>query len=428
MRSNSFIIYIFLAAVCILGSPLVLKAYSVITHEAIIDALWEKSFQPLLKQKYPGVTEEQLKEAHGYAYGGAITPDMGYFPFGSHVFTNYVHYVRSGDFVNSLLAEAKDINEYAFALGFLCHYMSDKYGHYIGTNHCVPIVYPKLKEKFGGTVTYDEDNLSHKRIEFAFDVLQTAKGNYASQAYHDFIGFHVSRELLERAFLKTYGITINSIFRNLSLSIETFRFSVMSLFPVITRTAWVIRKNEILKTQPTATSRNFRYTMSRANYNKQLGDKSRKPGFVPFILSWFVRVLPKVGPLASLKIKEPGPEAEKIFIQSFDTVLVNCSASMKKIGRGKTDFANIDFDTGNETVQGEYKPADINYGKLLVTLSKNRFENMDTTLRGNMLRFYGNHSTSFEKGKGVKRRELKKIYAALDELKNNTPNIVRESL
>ena len=426
-RSLIIVKYILLTLLCIPLSPVVSKAYSVVTHEAIIDALWEKSFQPLLLQKYPGLTEAQLKEAHSYAYGGAITPDMGYFPFGSHVFTNLVHYVRSGDFVNSLLDEVKDANEYAFALGFLCHYMSDKYGHNIGTNQCVPIVYPKLKEKFGAAVTYDEDNLSHKRIEFAFDVLQTAKGNYASQAYHDFIGFHVSRELLERAFLKTYGITINSVFRNLSLSIETFRFSVMSLFPVLTRTAWVIRKNEILKTQPTATNISFRYTMSRANYYQQFGDKSRKPGFMPFVLSWFVRVLPKIGPLASLKIKDPGPDAEKLFIQSFDTVLANCHTAMKKISRGKTVFTNIDFDTGNETVQGEYKPADMNYGKLLVILSKHKFENTNTALKENMLRFYGNHITKLTKEKGLKHRDIKKIHASLEALKNKDPISLKQN-
>jgi hypothetical protein len=132
------------------------SAYSVLTHEAIIDVVWENTFKPLLLKKYPAATEDELKEAHAYAYGGAITPDMGYYPFGSKLFTNLVHYVRTGDFVNALLDESQDMNEYAFALGVLCHYHADKYGHPIGTNHCVPIVYPEDKEKYGKVVTYEQ--------------------------------------------------------------------------------------------------------------------------------------------------------------------------------------------------------------------------------------------------------------------------------
>lgn len=418
-RRIFFIRYILLAAIYFLCSPSNAHAYSVLTHEAIVDALWVKSFQPLLIQKYPGLTEEQLKEAHSYAYGGAIAPDMGYFPFGSHQFTNLVHYVRSGDFVNALLEEAKDVNEYAFALGFLCHYMSDRYGHNLGTNRCVPIVYPKMQEKFGSKVTFEEDKTSHKRIEFAFDVLQTAKGNYASQAYHDFIGFRVSRPVLERAFIKTYGLDLNDVFKNLSLAIETFRFSVTSLFPILTRTAWVIKKPDILKERPTATSRSFMYKMSRANYYQDSGNKSRKPGFFAFTFSWLVRVLPKIGPLRALKIKAPGPEAEKIFIQSFDTVLVNCSTSMKILASRNITLANIDFDTGNTTAPGEYKLADLNYGILIVELNNKNFNDVNPALRLNIMQFYNHPVTKTPNRK--ERKEWKKINLALAELKRSQP-------
>ncbi len=341
-----------LVVVFILANPLSSTAYSVLTHEAIVDASWESSIQPLLKLRYPAITEEQLREAHAYAYGGAIAPDMGYFPFGSHLFTDLVHYVRSGDFITELLDEARDANEYAFALGFLCHYMADKYGHFLGINRCVPIVYPKIMKKYGNLVTYADDHTSHRRMEFAFDVLQTAKGNYATNAYHDFIGFNVSRPLLERTFSKTYGLDINDVFGSLSLSIETFRWSVKSLFPALTRAAWAIKKNEILKLQPTATSRSFQYKMSRRNYYQEFGKKHRDPGFFANVFSWVIRVLPKVGPFKALKIKDPGPEAEKLFIKSFDTVLANCASAMKTLRTRNIHLANIDFDTGNETAPG----------------------------------------------------------------------------
>ncbi len=204
MRTNNITISVIMVTILLLSSQSS-RAYSILAHEALIDASWAKSIQPLLKLKYPHATEQQLKEAHAYAYGGSIAPDIGYFPFGRPLFTDLVHYVRSGDFVNALLDDAQDINEYAFALGFLCHYMADKYGHSLATNRCVPMVYPKERKKYGNIVTYEEDHISHKRMEFGFDVLQTVEGDYASIAYHDFIGFQVSRPLLERALAKFMG-------------------------------------------------------------------------------------------------------------------------------------------------------------------------------------------------------------------------------
>jgi len=404
-----------LAVIFILCSPSPSKAYSVLTHEAIVDASWEKSIQPLLKNKYPAVTDSALKVAHSYAYGGAIAPDMGYFPFGSRLFTNLVHYVRSGDFVMTLLDDAQDVNEYAFALGFMCHYMADRYGHFLGTNQCVPIVYPKMMKKFGHMVTYEEDKTSHKRMEFSFDVLQTAKGNYASLAYHDFIGFNVARPLLERAFSKTYGLDINKVFGNLSLAIETFRWSVKSLFPVFTKAAWAIKKSDILKTQPTATAKSFQYKMRRANYYQEFGKKHHGPGIFANALSWLILVLPKVGPLKSLKIKAPGPIAEKLFIQSFDTVLVQYCAAVKILDAGSVDLSNIDFDTGNNTVAGEYKLADATYGNMVLKLNQKEFNLMDTALKQNVIEFYSHKKATTATRK--ERKQWKKIIVALDQLK-----------
>ena len=390
-------------------------AYSVLTHEAIIDVEWDKVIVPLLLQKYPGSTEAQLKEAHAYAYGGAVMPDMGYYPLGSQFFTNLIHYVRSGDFVSNLLDEAQNINEYAFAIGAMSHYFSDKYGHPIGTNHCVPIVYTKDKKEFGSVVTYEQDPLSHKRMEFGFDILQTASGNYASEKYHEFIGFQFSRPVLERAFLKTYGLDINDLFKDLPKAISTFRWITKDLFPVITRAAWASKKKDIIKANPGMTKRKFEYKMKKANYYHEYGRKMNKPGFFPGLLGWVVQVTPKVGPLKTFKIIVPGPEAEKIFIQSFDTVLVHYNAELKSLSSKKYKMANIDFDTGNETVPGEYSLADNAYGELLLTLNGGKFNKVSTSLQQNVLNFY---SGCNEKGAALEGAETwDHIDKALDSLK-----------
>ena len=127
------------------------SAYSVLTHEQVVDMVWGDVIEPLLKTRYPGLTDEQLKEAHAYAYGGAVIQDLGYYPFGSADFSNLVHYVRSGDFVLEMLRQSQDVNEYAFSLGALAHYAADISGHPT-VNQAVAIEYPKLQKKFGNSV------------------------------------------------------------------------------------------------------------------------------------------------------------------------------------------------------------------------------------------------------------------------------------
>ena len=245
--------------------------YSVLTHQAIIDSTWKESIKPLLLKRFPQATDDQLREAHAYTYGGAIIQDMGYYPFGSKFFTDLVHYVRSGDFVEALLSEAKDLNEYAFALGALAHYAADNDGHSIGVNRAVPVLYPKLRARYGNEVTYVEDPTSHLKTECSFDVIQVGRGNYASDSYHDFIGFKVSKEVLERAFLKTYGMELKDVFGSLDLAIGTYRRTASGLIPEMTRVAWELKKDDIMKAHPGITREKFLYNLSRANYEKEYG-------------------------------------------------------------------------------------------------------------------------------------------------------------
>src|ERR1700689_2560438 len=229
--------------VCLgLISPSVSSGYSVLTHEAIVDSLWDGSIQTMLLKRFPEATPEQLEEAHAYAYGGCILQDMGYYPFSSKFFSDLTHYVRSGDFIVALIRESQDLDEYAFALGALAHYAADDSGHRIATNQAVPILYPKLRSKFGRTVTYWDNPVSHLRTEFGFDVLQVAQGRYASDQFRKFIGFKVSKPVLERAFLDTYGIEMKDIFTSLDLALGTYRYSTSSVIPGMTKVAWELKK------------------------------------------------------------------------------------------------------------------------------------------------------------------------------------------
>jgi hypothetical protein len=394
-------------------------AYSVLTHEALIDANWDKLMLSLLKQKYPASTEAELKEAHAYAYGGAVIPDMGYFPGGSKLFTNLIHYVRTGDFVLALLNDAQNLDEYAFALGVLCHYQADKYGHRIGINPGVPLVYPKLEKKFGQAITYEEDPIAHVRIEFSFDVLQTASGNYATTSYHDYIGFKVARPVLEKAFLETYGVDVNDLFSNLSRTIGTFRWIVKDLFPIITRAAWASKKGDIRKRIPGATGRHFIYTMHRKNYYRDFVTKEERPPFFANVLSLFIRIAPKIGPLRVLKFKIPDADAEKIFIKSFDTTVAYYSYYIRDLHSGPIALSNINFDTGLNTVPGEYGLADKTYCELLMKLRDKPFTTITPPLQENILSFYSQYKPDTHTKR--KKREWQSTKEALEQLKTTLP-------
>ena len=395
------------------------NAYSVLTHEALIDASWDKYIKPLLKLKYPSVTDDQLKEAHAYAYGGSLLADMGYYPFGSAYFTNLAHYVRSGDFVENLLDEAQNVDEYAFAVGSLCHYYADKYGHSLATNLTVPEIYPKIEQKFGRVVTYAEDHISHSRVELSFDVLEIARGNYASTTYHDFIGFQVSKPLLERAFLKTYGEDINDVFSNLDLAVSTFRWAVKSLFPTVTHSAWELKKNDILKLNPSINEHKFHYRMKRKAYYQEFGSSREKPKFKEVIVALIIKIIPKIGPFKALRFQNVGPDGEKKFIASFDSTLVHYQDAINQLQTHKLSLPDIDYDTGKPTSPGEYELTDKTYNDLLDKLSGEKFVHLTASLQQNILTFYGRADTAQFAVKYP--ADWKKTSLALQQLKAATP-------
>jgi hypothetical protein len=399
--------------------------YSVLTHEAIIDTAWDGSIKPTILKRFPRATSEQLHEAHAYAYGGSIIQDMGYYPFGSKFFTDLAHYVRSGDFIEALLREAQDINEYAFALGALAHYAADNDGHPIGVNRAVPALYPKLQAKYGNKVTYVEDPTAHLRTEFGFDVVQVARGRYRSEDYHDFIGFKVPRAVLERAFKSTYGIDIRDIFANLDLAIGTYRRSVSIVIPRMTKVAWETKKSEIEKTMPGMTQQKFVYGLSSAEYNKEWGNQNEKPGVLDKSLAVLLRIVPKVGPFAALSFKVPTPEAERMFLESFDATLARYRGLLKQVQARKLNLQDRDFDTGEPTRAGEYKLADVTYAKLLNKLARQKFENVSPDLRRNILAFYNNLNAPIATKKD--KEDWRNTLRALDKLKATPVQALRSS-
>ncbi len=396
----------------ILLAPGTASAYSVLTHEAIIDVAWKETIVPLLKQKYPATTAKELEDARAFAYGGAIMPDMGYYPFGNRLFSDLVHYVRNGEFVTALRDEASNVKEYAFALGALAHYNADRYGHSLGVNPAVPIVFPELREKYGRAATYEQDPISHIRTEFGFDVLQTARGNYVPDAYHRFISFEVADSLLKRAFLRNYGLSIDSLFKNYPRSVRTFRWAVKDIFPQLTRQAWKSKRSELRKMQPGATARRFHYRMRRAEFYKSYGREIEHTGVGARFVAFLMRIVPKIGPLKALKPALPGPEAERLFISSFDTVSFHYRQELAR--RDGAALPNIDFDTGHPSELSEYHLADKAYYDLLMALQERHFTALAPGMKEHILKFYAGWNN---KSGSAEPEHWPEIQQALQELK-----------
>jgi Zinc dependent phospholipase C len=387
---------------CLLMLPLQLGGYSVLSHEALIDTVWGTGIVPLLLKAYPGATEAELLEAHSYAYGGCIIQDMGYYPFGNHFFTDLTHYVRTGDFIKELLDRSQNLNEYAFALGALAHYSSDTVGHSVAINRAVPDMYPKLRRKYGPVVTYEEDPKAHLMVEFSFDVVHIAGAGYLPETYHNFVGFRVAKELLERSFVATYGIEFKALFFNEDLAIGTYRRGASEVVPRLTQIAWKKKKSEILKVDPAMTRKRFVYKLSRSNYEKEwgrtyrrstvfsraLGREGEKISFFAHILVFFFELLPKIGPLQTLKFEAPTPYSQSIFVDSFRATLDDYQARLGELKHNHLVLENKNLDTGKLARRGEYRLAGRTYSKLLDRLASDHFRNAPPELRSEILLFY----------------------------------------
>jgi len=389
-------------------------SYSVLTHEAIIDSAWDGAIKPLLLQRFPAATAEDLQKAHAFAYGGCIIQDLGYYPFGSRLFSDLTHYVRTGDFVINLISDSQDLDEYAFALGALSHYAADNNGHTIAVNRAVPMFYPKLGAKFGKVVTYADDPITHAKTEFAFDVFQAAKGRYASAAYKKFIGFEVSKPLLDRAFQDTYGMRLEKIFLNVDLAIGSYRHAIGTLFPAMTRVAWQDKKQEIRKEDPGATRRTFLYNLSRSDYEKNWGATYTKPGIRSKALALAFRAVPKVGPWRALGFERLTPETENMYMASFNSTMDSYRKLLSEQGAGQLDLPNINFDVGAFTAAGKYTLADAAYAELLHKL-EGHYPELPQGLRSGILAFYGDlDAPNSTRTNG---REWARVLKELDELK-----------
>jgi hypothetical protein len=356
------------------------SAYSVFAHQDMVDALWDTDIVPLFRSRFAGLTEEQIATARAYAYGGALIQDLGYYPFGSHLFTNLTHYVRTGDFVEALIRGATDVDEYAFALGALAHYASDNAGHPMAVNVGVPIMYPKVRAEVGSRALYVDAPARHVMVEFAYDVLRVAKGGYALQAYRDRIGFEVAKPALERAVREVYAVDLGDLLMSVDLAIGTYRHAVSATIPEMTRIAWRDKRQEIEQRSPGITEAAFIFAYSAEDYARDYGTEYRKPGLLARFLSLLLKIVPKIGPFRPLAFEPLSADVEQLFLQSAAAARTRYQAALRAVRQPRFQLPNTDFDTGAAPVAGRNRLADKTYADLLHKLAKRDFADVPEPL------------------------------------------------
>ena len=400
----------------LLVNPEKMEAYSVTSHQAIIDVVWEPNIKPAIRKRFPNATAEEIDRGQAYAYGGAIIQDLGYYPYGSPFFSDLTHYIRSGDLILAMLRDSRDVYEYSFALGAMAHYAADNNGHRVGVNRSVPILYPNLKKKYGDSVSYEDDKLAHIKTEFGFDVLEVAKERFAPESYHDFIGFEVAPRVLEQAFQETYGLDLKKVLGDETKVLKSFRHAVSDLLPKATRIAWDLKKDEIQRDEPGITRQKFLYNLKRANYEKEWGKDYVKPKFSDKVLAFIYKILPKIGPLKVLQFKTPTPETERMFEASFNQTLDQYRKSLNEEREsGKPALMNGNFDLGEVSGPGKYRLSDTTHAKLLDKLADQKFSGMTPEIRAELLDYFSASDTPFAMKKDKKL--WAKVQTELEELK-----------
>jgi hypothetical protein len=383
-------------------------AYSVLTHQELIDLAWNDSIQPLLLKRFPGATEEQLRIAHSYAYGGCAIQDMGYYPFGKQFFSNLTHYVRSGDFIAWLFRNAKTINEYAFAIGALSHYLGDSIGHSDAINPATALAFPGLGRKLGPIITYDQSPHGHIRTEFAFDVQELTNAEFAPPSYLRFIGLRVPRKFLAQAFINNYGFDIHEVLGRARPALRSYRTSVRSFIPAFAEAEVVLHRNHFpAPPLDDEAYREFIERVGRTNYERTWKHPYRGPGFKAHLLAIVVFLVPKVGAASDLAIKIPTPQTQDWYWHSVNRTVAEFRKLLFGLATdpdGAPALTNIDLDTGYRVKLGDYRRADQTYKRLLDRLTSKPDRVIPRTLKQNILNYYSAPGATFDSEKHVRER------------------------
>jgi hypothetical protein len=364
-------------------------AYSLLTHEQLVDLTWQSSIAPLLRRRYPGITPEQLEQARSYAYAGCVIQDIGYYPFGDPFFSDLTHYVRTGDFVVHLFRDAKNANELAFAVGALSHYIGDSIGHSDATNRAVPVEFPKLEAKYGPIVTFSEGQHAHVQTEFAFDINEIAHHRLAPAHYLSHVGLNVPEQQLAQAFYETYGLSEDfSKARSRRVNVRGFRFAVRSFLPRVAYAVTLLHRSRMPEDSTSPDLKKLEEEVTKIAVENDWDAYRRKAGIGTYSLAGLIFILPKIGPLKLVAIKGPTVATEEEYVRSVNRSTDELNAGLGRFGKPHQTLTNRDLDTGAPARPGGYPLTDETYAKLLDRLTEDPNHTVPPGLKADIQNYY----------------------------------------
>jgi hypothetical protein len=421
------------AVYCLIGLLLIglfpqpANAYSFLTHENMVDAAWHRSIRPALLARFPKSSQAQLRDARSYAYGGATIQDLGYYPFGHQFFSNLTHYVRSGEFVNNLIRDSRNVNEYAFALGALSHYVGDSDGHRDATNPSTAMEFPSLAERYGPIVTYDEAPHAHVRTEFAYDVEQLSRHEFAPVGYLRDMGFKVPRQLVERAFFETYGLSLRSVLGRPRPAFESYDTSLSHWLPTFAHAEVLIHRKNFPPKLDTPPYVEFSSRQTQAGVENDWARYKKKAGFEVHLIAFLIRIAPKIGPISDLAIRGPNAVTDRWYIESVNLSMQNYDHMLGELAQDpahQLNLPNRDLDTGNLVRPGGYRLTDKTYAQLLNKLTADPNHMVPSGLRRDVLAYYADPNAPISTKKNT--REWKRVQAELITLQGMQTVSVRD--
>jgi hypothetical protein len=427
------------------------NAYSLLTHEQLIDLTWQTAIVPLLLSRYPNLTPKELDQARAYAYGGCIIQDIGYYPFGDLFFSDLTHYVRSGDFVVSLFRNANNADELAFAVGALSHYIGDSEGHSLAINLAVPVEFPKLRAKYGRVVSYSEGEHQHVQTEFAFDINEVVHHRMAPIHYLRHIGLAVPVHQLALAFYQTYGLTEDfSRGKRRRINVGAYRFATRAFIPRIAYALTLLHRNDEPADPDTPETAELEKESATVAKENDWDLYRRKAGIGTYALAGLIFILPKFGPLKLVAVKGPKQFTEAEYIHSVMvsaatlrhilarfTPLANRSAEENAAERANTanqaapadllrsrdprhPLPNRDLDTGRVVQPGGYSLTDSTYADLLHRLSRHPAQSIPPGIKEDVEAFFSNEGLPITTKKDP--QKWAQVQADLETLANMPTN------
>src|ERR1017187_10006197 len=384
---RTFLLTPILLLLVLLASTLPAGAYSVLTHEELIDLTWNDSIRPLLLKRFPNLTPAQLREAHAYAYGGCVIQDLGYYPFGKPNFSDLLHYVRTGDFVRALFRDSKDANDVAFAIGALSHYLGDTLGHPEAINLAVGKAFPEIASKYGPNFNYAEGPHQHVRAEFAFDINDIAKHRLAPERYLNRIGFAVPVPLLARAFYDTYGLDLAKVLGHSHPKLLGYRYFVRTLLPRVAYAETLLDRNRMPPDVPSPALDRFNQEIAILCAANDWDSYRRQAGIGTHLLAGFLFILPKVGPLSDISLRDPTPATEQDYVNALmHTVDVFRQTLASATTSG--NLPNLDLDTGDAVYPGTYSLEDYTYADLLHLMTRDPATPVPAGIKSDLLAYF----------------------------------------